>query len=115
MARRSGIRQGRQMRQRQAYHDATMLLDAHASRKETIRYLAIAHEHAGDLERQLAQSAGGSAALEHARAACGHYRKALDTIQSQSARTDDPRNAAEIEVLSGKLADCPQQNVVNDD
>ena len=91
---------------RQAYRDATIILDAHTSRAETTRFRAVVHEHAGDLERQLAASAPASTAPDLLRAACRHYQQGLRVLQPPSGQVRDPRSGEEVAILSGKLADC---------
>lgn len=89
----------------QAYGDAAMFLERNASRVESARYRSIAHERAGDLERQLARSAGAAAAADHRRDACRHYQRGLDAL-ARPGQTDDPREVKERQVLSEKLAEC---------
>jgi tetratricopeptide (TPR) repeat protein len=92
---------------REAYNAAATLLETVASREEANRYRASAHRRAGDLERQLAQSAPQSTAASHRQAACRHYAEGLKALPPRSGRAGDPRSVAESEALVGRLADCP--------
>jgi non-specific serine/threonine protein kinase/serine/threonine-protein kinase len=98
-------KEGAVWRARDAYAEAATLLDGQAAREEASRYRGMVHEHAGDLERQLARAAAPAARAEHMRAACRHYQQGLDALERRS-RTGDSRDAAQLKGLADKLADC---------
>ena len=104
MARGDGlVREGGVSQAREVYAEAVTLFEAHASREETSRYRGLVHEHAGDLEQQLARVT--PARGEHLRDACRHYRLGLDALQRRAA-SGDPRDVAQVKALSDKLAGC---------
>jgi hypothetical protein len=79
------------------------------AREEVSRYRGMVHEHAGDLERQLARAAAPAARPDHMRAACRHYQQGLDALERRS-RTGDSRDAAQVKGLADKLAGCASRD-----